>query len=64
MALDAAEIQILQDLAMELVNKELGPLLTDLISKLPAQYAPIVAAVESVALPAIQTALLAEIAKI
>ena len=64
MPLDAAEIQILQDLAMEFVNKELGPLLADLIAKIPANYAPIVAAVESVALPAIQAALLAEIAKI
>jgi hypothetical protein len=64
MALDAAEAQALKDLATLFVNQEIGPLLADLISKLPATYAPIVSVVEQAVLPAIQAALDAEIAKL
>lgn len=52
-----AEKKILKDLATMLVDKELGPLLTDLIAKLPATYAPIVASLEMAMLPAIVKAL-------
>jgi hypothetical protein len=62
--MDTAEEKVLQDLATLFVNQELGPLLADLIAKLPATYAPIVGVIEAAALPAIQAALVAEIAKI
>jgi uncharacterized membrane protein len=62
MALDATEVQVLKDLAQLLVDKELGPLLADLIAKLPATYAPIVGMLEQAMLPAITAALDAKIA--
>lgn len=62
MALDAAELTIIQDLAKDLVDKDLGPLLTDLIAKLPVTYAPIVQMLETAMLPAIVAALDAKIA--
>lgn len=64
MALDAAELKALQDLAKLFVDQELGPLLADLVAKLPAAYAPIVSVIEAAALPAIQAGLDAEIAKL
>lgn len=62
--MDTAEAQALKDLAQLFVDKELGPLLTDLISKLPATYGPIVGMIESAVLPAVVAALETEIQKI
>lgn len=62
--MDAIEVKALQDLATLFVNQELGPVLADLVKGLPATYAPIVSIIEAAALPAIQAALSAEIAKI
>lgn len=62
--MDAAVKTALKDLAKVLVDKELGPLLEDLVSKLPVGYESLASIIERAALPAIQLALDAEIDKI
>ncbi len=62
--MDSVENQVLQDLATLFVQKEVGPLLADLVAKAPATYAPILGIIEAAALPAIQAALMAEISKL
>jgi hypothetical protein len=62
--MDQVEVTALQDLANLFVKEELPNLLNDLVSKLPATYAPLAQIIVTAALPAIDAALAAEIAKI
>ena len=55
--MDPAIKQALKDLAHLIVDKELGPVLSAEIAKLPATYGPIVGMLEQAALPAIVAAL-------